>query len=396
MNRTKDTSPRPVFSGIVAICLLSFALLPQTAHSSEDGRPSAGYKKGFFIQSPDKNFKLVINNRVQTRFSWEVDNGFDELSDDEMKFAIQRARLTMKGHVFNDDIKFKFQTDYGKGSASLKDFYVNFRLTKGLHFRLGQWKRPFSRQYLTSSGKQEFVGRAITDDAFQTGRDVGFALHNNYLKSPTFEWVIGVFNGTGTKAGLSGDVLVDPDTGEGDITSGKFSNVPDQLNPTMVARVGYNHGGIKGYSEADLEGGGVRFSLGASVRAVLNVLDDSRDMELAAQGDFILKMSGLSLSGAFYYDDAQKFMGFHTQLGYVLNKKYQPVLRYARLITPRGDGLHPDGDSNDTQELAGGVSVYFYGHKLKWQTDVGARMQDISGTDGETEYLVRSQLQLAF
>jgi len=377
-----------MLSGVVVICLLSFVLTPKIAHASEGASPSAGYKKGFFIQSADKNFKLVFKNRVQTRFSWETANGFDELTDDEMNFAIQRARLTMKGHVFSDDIKFKFQTDYGKGRASLKDFYVNFKLGKGLHVRLGQWKRPFSRQYLTSSGKQEFVDREITDDAFGRGRDVGFAVHNNYEKSPTFEWVIGVFNGTGVKSSLSGDVEVDIDTGEGDITSGKFTNVPDQLNPTVVARVGYNHGGIKGYSEADLEGGGFRFSVGASVRAALNVLDDSRDMELAAQGDFIMKMSGLSLSGAFYYDDAQMYMGFHTQLGYVLNKKYQPVVRYAR--------LNPDGDENDSQEIAGGVSVYFYGHKLKWQTDVGARMQDVPGADGETEYLVRSQLQLSF
>jgi len=373
---------------IVMACLVSLPLLSQEVDAAQGASPSAGYKKGFFIKSADSKFKLVIQNRVQTRLSWETSNGFDELSDDEMAFAIQRARLTMKGHAFNEDITYKFQTDYGKGNASLKDFFVNVRFSKSLHLRVGQWKRPFSRQQMTSSGKQEFVDRAITDKGFGSGRDIGFAVHNNYEKSPTFEWVIGVFNGTGVKSSLSGDVAVDVSTGEGDITKGKFSNVPDQFNPTVVARVGYNHAGIKGYSEADLEGGSFRFSVGASAWADLNILDDSKDMEFKAQGDFIMKLSGMSASGAFYYDDASKATGFHAQLGYVLAKKYQPVLRYAR--------LNPDGDDNDTQEIAGGLSVYLYGHKLKWQTDVAARIQDVAGADAQTEYLVRSQLQLSF
>ena len=37
------------------------------------------------------------------------------------------------------------------------------------------------------------------------------------------------------------------------------------MEPQLVARVGYNHGKIKGYSEGDLKGGALRFGLGASV-----------------------------------------------------------------------------------------------------------------------------------
>ena len=98
------------------------------------------------------------------------------------------------------------------------------------------------------------MDRAITDDAFGRGRDVGFAVHNNYEKSPTFEWVIGVFNGTGVKSSLSGDVEVDTNTGEGDITSGKFSNVPYHFNHTVVALVGYTHVDIKDYIASEYDG----------------------------------------------------------------------------------------------------------------------------------------------
>ena len=101
-----------------------------------------------------------------------------------------------------------------------------------------------------------------------------------------------------------------------------------------------------------------------------------------------MKYSGLSLSGAYYYDDAQKSAGFHSQLGYVLSKRVQPVLRYAR--------VNPDGEDNDIQEIAGGISLYLYGHKLKWQTEVAMELEDESGSDSETKYQVRSQLQLSF
>ena len=65
--------------------------------------------------------------------------------------------------------------------------------------------------------------------------------------------MVGVFNGTGDKSTFSGSV--DTMTGE---VSGKFSNVPSHFHPALVARVGINKNGIKGYREADLEGGSMR------------------------------------------------------------------------------------------------------------------------------------------
>ena len=70
-------------------------------------------------------------------------------------------------------------------------------LLLGLHLRVGQWKRPFSRQQLTSSGKQEFVDRSLTDKAFGAGRDVGMMVHNNFTRAKGLEWAAGVFNGNG-------------------------------------------------------------------------------------------------------------------------------------------------------------------------------------------------------
>ena len=353
----------------------------------------SGVHKGFFVKSPDENFKLGIGARVQSRLTYLSTDGAEEtLSDDKMRFAIQRARLTLKGHVWNKNLQYKFQTDFGKGSVSLKDFFVDYQLAEGLHIRTGQWKMPFSRQQLTSSSRLELVDRAITDKAFGAGRDIGIALHNNLGKSPEWEWAIGVFNGTGVNSSLSGRV----DTDAGSITSGKFSNVPGQFVPTLAMRVGYNYGGIKGYSEGDQRGGGLRFAVGASSLMGLD-LDDQDDMDVRGEVDFVLKARGLALTGAWFQameqegksamDQAAGLSGYHLQMSYHLDDKFVPVARYAR--------LSEEGPNNDRREYVAGVASYFYGHKVKWQSDFGAEVSEVAGEE-PTDYRFRTQLQVTF
>ncbi len=360
---------------IVCTVLVVGFLMTSVAWAGSAGDDPVGYKEGFFIKSADSPFQLKVQGRVQSRFTYEGVEGIDKGADDQANFAIQRARLKISGSAWDKKVTYKFQTDYGQGAVVLKDFYVDYALNKGFHIRTGQWKRPFSRQQITSSGKQELVDRAITDAAFGAGRDLGVAIHNNYEESPGVEWALGIFNGTGDKPVFS---------------ASQFTNVPDRLNPTLVARVGYNYGGIDGYSEADFSGGPLRFALGTSVLKNFDS-DDSGDASMLAEVDAIVKVQGLSLSGGFYTsfdaDNALDGKGFHVQMGYLISNKYQPVVRYGL--------IDPDGDGNNTSEIALGLSVYFHKHNLKWQTDVASkRGEDVSISDGDT--IVRSQLQLAF
>ena len=54
---------------------------------------------------------------------------------------------------------------------------------------------------------------------------------------------------------------VDPMTGMGTIGTTTNTNVPSKFRPAVIGRVGINRGGIKGYQEADLEGGPLRFGV---------------------------------------------------------------------------------------------------------------------------------------
>ncbi len=349
--------------------------------------PVAGYSSGFFIRSNDEPFSLRINGRVQARYQHEAREGQDT---NEAAFSIPRARLSLSGNAFAEELSYKFQVDFGKGFVALKDFYMDYAFNPNFRLRIGQYKRPFSRQQLNSSGRLELVDRSITDRAFGSGRDIGLMLHNGYTSSPTFEYAVGVFNGTGDKGRFSGGVDDDGDV------SGSFSNVPDVLNPTVAARIGYNYGGIRGYREADLEGGGFRAAVGMSAVADLDV-DGSSDGTFAAELDFMVKVEGFSTSGGVYLGiegggtgvDAEptQTIGGHVQASYMITDNIQPAFRFATIA--------PEGDENNTTEILGGISAYFYGHSLKWQTDAGAITRE--SADGETsEIAVRSQLQLSF
>lgn len=363
-----------------------------SADQNLNRKPGArfGYDKAFFIEDQENEFKLAIQGRVQFRYTYQSKDGIDESA-----FSIPRLRMTFKGHAFHKNLKYKLQTDYGKGVAALRDGIIDFGIvSKKLHLVLGQFTRPFSRQQITSDGRLNLVDRAITDKAFDGGRDIGFVLQNNYEESPTFEWAVGLFNGVGNKSHLSGEVMSSTITGLGEIEDGKFSNVPKIFDPVLVLRLGYNYGGINGYSETDFEGGGFRFALGASTMINFDSAE-STDAQTRAELDFIFKLHGFSTSGAYFvktvqngaslFDQGEEKSGAHLQLGHLFARRYQPVFRYAFV---------QNGSKTET-ETALGFSVYFFKHNVKWQTAV-AQLAVREDNQSRADYRVRSQLQLGF
>ena len=370
--RATVRSPGPWSIIAVTACVL----LPLGPALAQDAAPTAGHDKGFFAQSADGAHKVVLGGRLQGRFTYAHDP--EEISDSpeagDMLFALKRGRVFLKGRAYGEDLTYKFQADFGKGDARLKDFYLDYALWKGsLHVRAGQYKRPFSRQQLTSSGRQTFVDRALTDEAFGAGRDLGLMLHNGSGEAAGLEWAAGVFNGHGE------------------------NQVPDaRFRPALVARLGYNHGGIKGYSEADLEGGPLRFALAASGKLDLDGATEA-DNGLRAEVDYIVKTGGLSSTGAFYAalpidETASEGMGYHAQVGYMLGDGWQPALRYAAHM--------PEGDVGGRSEVSLGLSRYLRQHAFKWQTDLTYAASDMVDDAGQvittSDVMLRTQVQLVF
>ncbi|MBK9035967.1 MAG: hypothetical protein IPL61_32755 [Myxococcales bacterium] len=220
-------------------------------------------------------------------------------------------------------------------------------------------------------------------------------MHNNYEKSPDgLEWAVGIFNASGDKPG--GGVTCEPGplpTDPPDCSSSLPSNVPTDFGPTLVARAGWNSGGIKGYSEGDLEGGPLRYAVGVSYR--VNPRDFDKDamdnlmIQHAVALDAMVKVEGLGISGAVALKkdgEGDAEIAFYGQVGYMLMpKQLLGAVRFAQV---------PEGDEHK-QELLGGVDWFFHGHSLKWMLDAGViHTTAPSGGTATTDLQVRSQIQM--
>src|SRR5687768_5336042 len=153
---------------------------------------------------------LTIGARMQ--FRWTLDDREDASTDTAgsgigeddgpiSQFDVPRMRVTFSGGVFRPWLRYLFQYDFsrtsGESSSKIKDAVVEIRPT-GRNYRVlaGQFKAPFGLQQLTSSGRLQFVDRAITDSKFNPGRDMG-AMFGGTAMARKVGYEIGIFNGSG-------------------------------------------------------------------------------------------------------------------------------------------------------------------------------------------------------
>lgn len=358
-----------------------------------EGEGSAGYKGGFYIwQGEGGPNKLRINARVKSRFTFENQPGPSERLNSHA-FSVPNARINMSGNALTERVNFKVEVALGKGRVALKDFFFDYRIgKKETRIRVGQFKKPFARQQLTSDSRLEFVDRSIVDSYFDNGRDIGLEIHSGFMDRADTEWALGVFNGTGDTGRFEPEIVEDPMKMESVIVGGAFNNIPNKVRPAIVARIGHNANGIRGYSEADLEGGDLRYALGAASMTHFRLGGNTASGRAGV--DFVVKQDGGSATGGIYADlqgpkvAKVKYAGVggYVQAGYVVAGKYQPALRYA-VISEQG--------GNNIQEMSGVFSLYEIMHNLKWQTDVTLLNTEAGGVRSK-EYRGRTQVQLAF
>jgi phosphate-selective porin len=80
----------------------------------------------------------------------------------------------------------------------VEDANIDWDISKKKTFRvkLGQFKAPFGRQQITSSGAQQFVDRAIQDARYNDARETGLALWGT-LGGTKLDWRVMASNGNG-------------------------------------------------------------------------------------------------------------------------------------------------------------------------------------------------------
>ena len=201
---------------------------------------TAGYNDGFFIASPDGNFKLKINGELQNRFAYNwlstrsmANSQIFNVSGQPVStfnsegvakaawgFEVRRAKLEFSGHIVDPGWQYAltlaYQQFFGSnefpvsgangansttgtlsagggvsggdnyaGGFTLENAYIERDLGAGFSVQVGQFKSPFLHEWLVSSRDQMAAERSIVNTMFSTGWTQGLQLnwHNDQFRT---------------------------------------------------------------------------------------------------------------------------------------------------------------------------------------------------------------------
>ncbi len=108
-------------------------------------------------------------------------------------FAVPLARPLFRVRILDDRVSFLLQPELAGGNVRLLDLHIDVRIHDALRLRLGQFRTPYSRAYITPIVSLLLPTRGLVDDTFRLDRDTGLMVYG--AAGDLFEYQVGVFNG---------------------------------------------------------------------------------------------------------------------------------------------------------------------------------------------------------
>lgn len=146
----------------------------------------AGYDRGFFLASPDGNFKLKLNIEGQIRYIYNSSEQTGTGDEDVAGFQLRRTRLDFRGHAITPDLTYRVRinADRASGTVSLETAYIGYEITDDLNITVGQFKPAFLREEFVSGFRMLAVERTYVADYFTVDYTQGAELNytNDWLR----------------------------------------------------------------------------------------------------------------------------------------------------------------------------------------------------------------------
>lgn len=368
--------------------------------------------RGLVIATGDRQFQLGIRPRVQFLGTLAAE---DAGGDPELGLEIRRARLVFEGHFLGSENRFKLELAFSPRDMAmteidgtlvptrspLLDFYYESRHLRDLGLRVGQYKVPYNRERVISSGNLAMVDRSIANGEFNMDRDVGLDIRSlDFLGLGLFRYYAGVYTAEG-RDGFRMDDLGLMYLGRIEVLPFGMFDDYEMVDFDREERARLSIG--VSYSFVD-EAPGNRGIIGNLPRD--GGTTDYHNLE----ADLLFQYAGFSFMSEWFWREGRREggdaiddmgnpipveaprngIGWFAQAAYLVPEiDFEVAARYGR-IDPIGDATATS--LGEQGELGIALSYYFEGHAYKLQADYFHLWRDHSAMD-QGEERVRLQLQ---
>jgi len=328
---------------------------------------------GFYWRSNDGKNKLVVGGMLQGQFFGQTLEGD---ANDTATFRVRRARLSFNGNLYQENFKYFVQVaaDHGQ-DLELLDGWVKYVYSDSFAFKVGQFKAPINRQFMTSEGKLQFVNQSLASayfsgsDVFNTAvaeREVGVEASGGFSDNK-LQWAGAFVNGNGRNRD-NGDT--------------KFQ---------YIGRIAYNIAGDYGYSEGDTENSD---KAAATVGFGTSYHDsEGKAAQTAINLDGGFKHKGASIQGEYYWVRNTDINANHVDVNAAYIQGGYFIAANKAELAGRWSNLAPEGKDNNINEYTFGFNYYWFGHRLKAQANY-TRLDPQASSDGVNQFW--AQLQAMF
>lgn len=179
-------------------------LTPPRGGPPSEAQLDFGLTQGLVLRSLFPDSELRFHFATWMRWNTKLAN-----DDVESQLAIPLARPVVEAFFFDKKVHAFIQEEFSGRSARLLDLWLDFKLGGLATLRVGQFRTPYTRAFITPIIQLLFPDRGVVADAFRLGRDTGAMLHGR-LQNGAFEYYLGVFGGETTDAPSNLDPSVWP------------------------------------------------------------------------------------------------------------------------------------------------------------------------------------------
>lgn len=203
--------------------------------ASADGKNEIKFRG--LIQADHREFidgANDVRSRSRNRAGNIADDGFNDADSSSL---LRRVRPTIEGKI-NDKYGFRFTPEFGGGSASVVDAYVDANLNPAFNLRAGKFKSFVGLERLQGGGDIKFLERSYVTNAILPNRDLGVAVYGS-LFDKKLDYAFGIVNGVADGGNITTGASYN---GEREYTARLFAT-PFKDDISALSGLGFGLGG---------------------------------------------------------------------------------------------------------------------------------------------------------